>query len=92
MLEGRDAKAPQKKTFPQWIVFQHDTEHFSPGQSEFMINYRVDDLEEMVRKLHAEGVRIIGDIQVYSYGKFAHFIDCDGRKVELWEPADDPFG
>lgn len=92
MFQNRDKDDPEKLTHLQWSVFPQDTDYFSPSQGEFMINYRVDDLEGMVHQLKAEGVELIGDIQEYSYGKFAHFLDGDGRKVELWESPQNPFG
>lgn len=91
MFKGRDHEDPSKETHLQWSVFPDDTKYFEPAKSEFMINYRVDNLEEVVNNLRAKGVEIIGDIQEFSYGKFAHILDGEGRKVELWEPAENPF-
>jgi predicted enzyme related to lactoylglutathione lyase len=55
-----------------------------------MINYRVDDLEALLKELKKEGVEMAGEMEVYDYGKFAWIIDPDGYKVELWEPIDGP--
>lgn len=77
-----------KKTSLQWSPFSDDTKYFDPSEKPFMINYTVSDLEHLVHLLEAEGVEILGEISVYDYGKFAHIMDCDGNKIELWEPID----
>jgi len=53
-----------------------------------MINYRVENLEALVKELKKEGVIIADTIESYNYGKFVHIIDIEGNKVELWEPND----
>jgi len=53
-----------------------------------MINYRVENLEALVKELQKEGVIIADTIESYNYGKFVHIIDIEGNKVELWEPND----
>ncbi|ARN72454.1 glyoxalase [Nonlabens tegetincola] len=76
----REPKATQ-----QWSPFPADTTYY-PIDQKFMINYRVDDLEELLADLQNSGIQQEGDMQEFDYGKFAWIIDCDGRKVELWEP------
>ena len=56
-----------------------------------MINYRVENLEELVKLLREEGVTICDEIASYDYGKFIHIMDADGNKIELWEPIDEIF-
>ena len=51
-----------------------------------MINYRGDNLEQLVQELKKEGVTICDEIEVYEYGKFIHILDPEGNKIELWEP------
>lgn len=75
----------------QWSPFKSDTDYFEPSQKEFMQNFRVKDLAVLLKNLQEEGVTIIGDMQVYDYGKFAHIIDVEGNKIELWEPIDEAF-
>jgi catechol 2,3-dioxygenase-like lactoylglutathione lyase family enzyme len=82
---------PSKNAYLQWSPFQDDTSYFLPSHKEFMINYRVDDLEALVKVLIAEGVTICDDIASYDYGKFVHIMDDDGNKIELWEPVDEVF-
>lgn len=73
-----------------WSIFTAGSDYFGGGDQPFMINYRVADLEALLAELRAEGVAIVGDMQVFDYGKFAWINDCDGRRVELWEPIDQP--
>lgn len=70
-----------------WHTADHDTKWFSPSESSFMINYRVDNLDEMIEQLKANGVEIIKGPDSDETGKFAWIMDPDGNKVELWEPA-----
>ena len=53
-----------------------------------MINYRVENLVELVEQLKKEGVTIVDTIETYDYGKFVHILDVEGNKIELWEPID----
>jgi len=77
--------------FSQWAPFSQDTRYFGDQDQQFMVNYRVDDLERLLTELRSEGVTIVGDVQRESYGAFAHIIDIDGRMVELWEPIDSEY-
>lgn len=77
------------KASQQWSPFKKDTTYFDPGEQEFMINYRVANLEALLIELKNNGVQISGEMQEFEYGKFGWIIDCDGRKVELWEPANE---
>ena len=56
-----------------------------------MINYRVQNIEGLVRKLKQNGATILDSIETYDYGKFVHIMDNDGNKIELWEPVDSVF-
>ncbi len=56
-----------------------------------MINYRVQNIEGLVRKLRENGVTIVDEIASYDYGKFVHIMDPEGNKIELWEPVDSVF-
>jgi predicted enzyme related to lactoylglutathione lyase len=56
-----------------------------------MINYRVQNLEALVKKLRENGVKIVDEIEEYDYGKFVHIMDPEGNKIELWEPVDSVF-
>lgn len=69
-----------------WNVTEKDTNQFSPSESSFMINYRVDDLDGLVANLTKDGIKIIQGPESSEYGKFAWIIDPEGNKIELWEP------
>jgi predicted enzyme related to lactoylglutathione lyase len=77
-----------KKGQTQWTPFKETTKYFEPSSKEFMINYRVADLEALVAELKKEGVTILDEIASYDYGKFIHILDAEGNKIELWEPKD----
>lgn len=77
-----------RKGQTQWSPFADTSQYFEPSQKEFMINYRVDDLEGLVETLRAAGVTILDGIESYDYGKFVHILDPEGNKIELWEPKD----
>lgn len=87
-FEWRQGVDPSKKGFTQWSPFKEDTKYFSPSERDFMINYRVENLEELVEELKKEGVHIVDEIETYEYGKFVHILDPEGNKIELWEPND----
>lgn len=69
-----------------WHVAKKDSKWFSPSSSSFMINYRVDNLGEMLDQLRADGVDIVSGPESHENGSFAWIMDPDGNKVELWEP------
>lgn len=73
-----------------WSTFPADTDYFAPSGKEFMINYRVDDLEALLKVLAEEGVEVVGEMQSFDYGKFGWVMDPEGNKIELWEPVDQP--
>ncbi|HEU4556128.1 MAG TPA: VOC family protein [Chitinophaga sp.] len=76
-----------KKGSTQWSPFNETTSYFEPSTKDFMINYRVENLVELVEQLKKEGVTIVDNIETFEYGKFVHIIDVEGNKVELWEPT-----
>ncbi len=87
-FEWRSSENPAQKGFTQWSPMNEDTQYFEPSTKEFMINYRVENLEKLVKTLRAEGVKILDEIESFEYGKFVHILDPDGHAIELWEPND----
>lgn len=75
----------------QWSPFEANTNYFQPSEKQFMMNFRVDNLETLLETLKQEGVTIIGNIETYDYGKFGWIVDPEGNKIELWEPIDSAF-
>lgn len=90
-FEFRNANRPEEINYLQWSPFKTGSSYFEPSKKEFMINYRVQNIEGLVRKLKANGVTILDEIETFEYGKFVHIMDNDGNKVELWEPIDAVF-
>lgn len=80
-----------KKASTQWSPFAKETTYFEPSKKDFMFNYRVENLVELLEELKEKGVTVIDKIEEYDYGKFGWIIDLDGNKVELWEPVDEAF-
>ena len=69
-----------------WHVAAKDSKWFSPSESSFMINYRVDDLDALLEQLRADGISILQGPESHENGKFAWIMDPDANKIELWEP------
>ncbi|HQO49823.1 MAG TPA: VOC family protein [Bacteroidales bacterium] len=90
-FEFRNANKPDEINYLQWSPFAHGSEYFVPSKKEFMINYRVQNIEGLVRKLRESDVTVLDSIETYDYGKFVHIMDADGNKIELWEPVDSVF-
>jgi predicted enzyme related to lactoylglutathione lyase len=73
-----------------WSTFPDDTKYFGPGNEkgtqQAMVNYRVDDLDDLLTQLAAENVTIDPKRDDQPYGRFAWIIDPEGNRVELWQP------
>ena len=67
------------------------TTYFAPSEKQFMINYRVQNIEKLVAELRASGVTVCDEIEAYDYGKFVHILDIENNKIELWEPVDEVY-
>ena len=91
VFEWRKSDRPEERGYTAWSPFSGDTDYFKPSEKDFMFNYRVENLAELLQVLQAEGVKIVGEMETYDYGKFAHILDCEGNKIELWEPIDRTF-
>ena len=85
MLRWPDDKAGDQG-LTVWSLADRDSQWFSPSESAYMINYRVDDLDALLAQLRAADVEVVGGPESHENGKFAWIMDPDGNKVELWEP------
>ncbi|MEE8259329.1 MAG: VOC family protein [Sphingomonadales bacterium] len=83
----RDHANPEKEGYAVWGIFKDDSEYFDPSKKDFMINFRVSDLDGLLKKLKSEGIEQVGKMAEYDFGRFAWIIDPEGTKIELWEPA-----
>lgn len=88
VFEWRQGVDTNKKGFTQWSPFNEKTKYFEPSSKEFMVNYRVNDLDRLIDELKKSGVTITDTVQSVEYGKFVHIMDIEGNKIELWEPND----
>ena len=90
MFVWRQKDDPEQVGTTTWSTFKNDTDYFEPSKKDYMFNYRVENLPELLKTLKEEGVEIVGEMQEFSYGKFAWIMDPEGNKIELWEPVDMP--
>ncbi len=79
-------EVPAGSGMTAWSAFPQDTSYFGDSGQVFMINYRVDDLDALLEKLGTAGVWVDPHREDYVYGRFAWIKDCDGHRVELWQP------
>ena len=87
-FESRNVNKPEEINRLQWSPFKNGSNYFAPSKKDFMINYRVQNIRGLVKKLKGNGVTILDTVESYSYGKFVHILDTEGNKIELWEPVD----
>ncbi len=80
-------EVPAGSGMTAWSAFPLDTKYFGEGEQQAMVNYRVDDLDALLTELESKGVWIDPKRQNEVYGKFAWIKDCDGNRLELWEPV-----
>lgn len=88
VFESRDVNHPDVINYLIWSTFEKGSDYLSPSKKDFMINYRVQNIEGLVKKLKANGAIVLDSIATYDYGKFVHLLDLEGNKIELWEPVD----
>ncbi len=69
-----------------FTLMSEDSEYFEPSKSSFMLNLCVDNIEEMTKDLKARGIEILWQDFNGEYGKFAHILDIENNKIELWQP------
>jgi catechol 2,3-dioxygenase-like lactoylglutathione lyase family enzyme len=89
-VHGEAAKQFPTGARTVWSPFKGDSDYFKPSSAPFMINLMVDDMDEMLVKLKVEGVSLEGEPMEEAYGRFVWLMDPDGRKVELWQPIENP--
>ncbi len=77
---------PDPNALTVWAPFDLDTSYFGAATQQVMINFRVDDLDALLAALVADGVEVLPDRADEANGRFAWIVDCEGNRVELWEP------
>ncbi|MFZ4740191.1 MAG: VOC family protein [Bacteroidales bacterium] len=88
VFEWRQGADTTQKGFTQWSPFNEKTKYFEPSTKDFMINYRVENIQALVVELKKNNVTVLDTIETYDYGKFVHILDIEGNKLELWEAND----
>jgi predicted enzyme related to lactoylglutathione lyase len=88
----RDYDDPKKPGSTTWSPFKNETDYFGNSEQKYMINYRVTDLEALLAELKEKGIEVVKKMETMDYGKFAWIEDCEGVRMELWEPRDEAFG
>jgi len=66
--------------------FPEESEYFGDARKNWMINFRVSDLDAMVKQLRAANTEVSVDPEKYPNGRFARLHDPEGNPIELWEP------
>lgn len=93
---GVDLAPPDYDTLPWqqqagstvFAPFLKDTEYFGKPEKQWMINFRVGDLDAMVAQLRKHEIEVTIDEEVYPNGRFASLTDPEGNSIQLWEPAE----
>jgi predicted enzyme related to lactoylglutathione lyase len=78
---------PEKLGHTQWSMMKTGNDMMAEGQTA-MVCYRVCQLDKYLEQLRQAGVEIIGEVESYDYGKFAHIEDDRGERIQLWEPSE----
>ncbi|MFL6680248.1 MAG: VOC family protein [Burkholderiaceae bacterium] len=81
--------APGHPPAAAWSAFAASSSYFAPSAGDFMIDYAVDDLDALLKRLRERGVEILKQADDDN-GRFAWILDPEGHKVELWEPKRAP--
>ena len=63
-----------------------NTDYFGDPGKQWMINFRVINLQKMVAQLQSAGIKVKVDPQTYPYGRFASLHDPEGNPIQLWQP------
>jgi predicted enzyme related to lactoylglutathione lyase len=71
-----------------FAAFPKDTEYFGNKNQNWMINFRVRDLDAMVAQLRSSGIDVTIDPEIHPNGRFARLHDPEGNPIELWEPKE----
>jgi predicted enzyme related to lactoylglutathione lyase len=81
-----DAATADKPGTTVWSIMPQDSNYFAPSSANFMINYRVENLDQVLTVLREEGCVVDDHIEASEFGRFGWVMDPEGNRVELWEP------
>ena len=74
------------KAMTVWSAFAPETDYFGDAGQQVMINFRVKDLHAMLAQLRGGGVEVLDKVEESEFGRFGWVVDCEGNRIELWEP------
>lgn len=80
---AEDASRPG---FTLWAPFGQATNYFAPSTKDFMLNFRVDDLDALLARLRTDGVEVDLNVHEDANGRFGWIMDPEGTRIELWQP------
>src|SRR3954469_19127511 len=86
VFKWREYGDPKREGYTVWSAFERGTDYFEPSKKPFMINFRVDNLDEVLEQLRAEGVTVDEKRDESEFGKFGWVMDPEGNRIELWQP------
>ena len=78
--------APLHPPAVAWTALPSDSKYMAPSSRDFMLDFGVDDLDAIIARLAAKGVKILKRDDSDPSGRFAWILDPDGTKIELWQP------
>lgn len=68
--------------------FELASDYFGDWRVQWMMNFRVSNLDAMVEQLRKAGTTVDVDQQTYPNGRFAGFHDPEGNAIQLWQPSE----
>lgn len=86
IFDRRVGGNPRRTNYTVWSAFDAETDYFGPSRKPFMVNFRVPHLDALLKQLEKEGVWIDPKREDTEFGRFAWIMDCEGNRIELWEP------
>lgn len=86
VFQWKEHGDPAKEQATIWSTFPNDTDYFGEGKQQFMLNYIVDSLDEMLAQLRAAGATVDEHREESELGRFGWVYDPEGNRIELWEP------
>ena len=86
IFKWRKAEGPNSERYTVWAPFPENTDYFAPSTKPFMINLQVENLDDILAQLNAEGVDVDPRVESYDYGRFGWVMDPEANPIELWEP------
>ena len=86
IVRWREFDDPKREGHTIWSPFPRDTKYFGDKSTDFMINFRVEDLDAVLKALRKERVTVEERVEDLEYGRFGWIRDPEGNRVELWQP------